>query len=243
MFFVDGEMRLSDQLPTTVDFTNILVNYLEVSPDELSQSLPTVPIDIPSKTAPAAPHLKPASELRAPPGVYPPQVLPPTPELRSLQTTPPPPSQSAHIAPAPARRYHSQIPKYLSDLDAPEDSPLFSRANAVVQTTPTPPTLPMFLNKSILNGNTPMKDDSSVLIMPNHTVLNHLTTSSIRQGVLATSATTRYKRKVCTLSFHPVFRLQGPNRVCETTNQKTYANAQPQFLTTIMYKPTSETGD
>jgi hypothetical protein len=68
----------------------------------------------------------------------------------------------------------------------------------------------MFLAKSILNGATPMKDDASVLIMPNHTVLNHLATSSIRQKVLATSATTRYKRK---------------------------------FLTTIMYKPTSEVGD
>jgi hypothetical protein len=55
-----------------------------------------------------------------------------------------------------------------------------------------------------------MKDDASVLIMPNHTVLNHLATSSIKNKVLATSATTRYKRK---------------------------------FLTTIMYKPTSETGD
>lgn len=63
-------------------------------------------------------------------------------------------------------------------------------------TQPAPPSLPMFLNKSILNGATPMKDDSSVLVMPNHTVLNHLATSSIKNGVLATSATTRYKKKV-----------------------------------------------
>ena len=62
---------------------------------------------------------------------------------------------------------------------------------------PTPPTLPGFLGKSILNGTTPMKDDSSVLIHPNHTVLNHLATSSIKEGILATSATTRYKQKVC----------------------------------------------
>jgi hypothetical protein len=41
-----------------------------------------------------------------------------------------------------------------------------------------------------------MKDDNSVLIMPNHTVLNHLATSSIKANVLAVSATTRYKRKV-----------------------------------------------
>lgn len=54
----------------------------------------------------------------------------------------------------------------------------------------------MFLGRSILNGTTPLKDDNSVLNYPNHTVLNHLATSSIKNGVLATSVTTRYKRKV-----------------------------------------------
>jgi hypothetical protein len=49
-----------------------------------------------------------------------------------------------------------------------------------------------------------MKDDSSVLTIPNHTVLNHLLTSSIRSGVLATSATTRYKKKtVTTILYKP----------------------------------------
>ena len=54
----------------------------------------------------------------------------------------------------------------------------------------------MFLGKSLLNGNTPVKDDTSVLTLPNHTVLNHLMTSSVKNGVLATSVTTRYKKKV-----------------------------------------------
>jgi hypothetical protein len=96
----------------------------------------------------------------------------------------------------PEKRYHSKIPQYLLDLDAPEESSRFARANAATSNLPTPPTLPMFLSKSILNGTTPMKDDSSVLIMPNHTVLNHLATSSIKDNILATSATTRYKQKV-----------------------------------------------
>lgn len=47
-----------------------------------------------------------------------------------------------------------------------------------------------------MNGNLPVKDDSSVLALPNHTVLNHLMTSSVKNGVLATSVTTRYKKKV-----------------------------------------------
>lgn len=121
-----------------------------------------------------------------------------------------PAARPATVAPSPQKTYHRSIPSYLVDLDLPEDHPWLSAANAVVATLPSPPTLPMFLAKSILNGATPKKDDASVLIMPNHTVLNHLATSSIRQKVLATSATTRYKRK---------------------------------FLTTIMYKPTSEVGD
>jgi hypothetical protein len=82
--------------------------------------------------------------------------------------------------------------------------------------------LPLFLNKSILNGVTPMKDDSSVLIMPNHTVLNHLATSSIRDDILATSATTRYKQKV---------------RKSRSLNANCAALIVEQFLTTIMYKP------
>ena len=66
-----------------------------------------------------------------------------------------------------------------------------------------------------------MKDDNSVLTMPNHTVLNHLATSSIKNNVLAVSATTRYKRKVSLDLFY-------------TLN---ITNINFQYVTTIMYKP------
>ncbi|KAF2142950.1 carbohydrate-binding module family 48 protein [Aplosporella prunicola CBS 121167] len=198
-FLVDGEMQLSPMLPTAVDFTNILVNYLEVSPDDLPATQPSEPVNVPGKE----PQSDTQPELCAPPGVYPPQVLPPTPELRPVgesTTAPPVPapetSKPIPVAPAPPKQYHSAIPRYLADLDAEEDSSRAARASAVMNTTPMPPSLPVMLSKSILNGSTPMKDDSSVLNMPNHTVLNHLATSSIKHNVLATSATTRYKRKV-----------------------------------------------
>jgi hypothetical protein len=100
--------------------------------------------------------------------------------------------------PIPTATYTKQIPQFLLDLDTynnPNDE-RFQRSSRVINTLPQPPSLPLFLGKSILNGNTPHKDDASVLIMPNHTVLNHLATSSIKNGVLATSGTTRYKRKV-----------------------------------------------
>ncbi|KAH7051000.1 5'-AMP-activated protein kinase beta subunit, interation domain-containing protein [Macrophomina phaseolina] len=205
-FLVDNEMQLSTELPTAVDFTNILVNYLEVSPDDIPQApqaQPTAPVDIPGQQRPE--EEKP--ETRAPTGVYPPQIVPPSPEIQQISQNNPPAagtpaaatSNPMPVAPAPPKQYHCVIPQYLADLDAEEESTRFARANAVLNTMPPPPSLPVMLSKSILNGSMPMKDDSSVLNMPNHTVLNHLATSSIKHNVLATSATTRYKRKVCSL--------------------------------------------
>jgi 5'-AMP-activated protein kinase beta subunit, interaction domain len=46
-----------------------------------------------------------------------------------------------------------------------------------------------------------MADDTSVLPVPSHVVLHHLSTSAIRNGVLAVGNTTRYRKKVRTLSF------------------------------------------
>lgn len=89
---------------------------------------------------------------------------------------------SEHIKPK-TEVYVRKIPSYL--IDAVErESP-----------HPAPPTLPPHLEKVILNANNTMKDDSSVLPNPNHVVLNHLSASSIRNNVLAVSATTRYRKK------------------------------------------------
>lgn len=183
MFIVDNDMMISDKLPTAVDYTNILVNYLEVSYDDINQPAPAAA----DKSADAQ------APTEGQPAAQPPQD-PPAPEKVAIKpSTAELPNTSL---PEPNKRYHSKIPAYLLDLDAPEESSRFARANAAAGNLPTPPSLPMFLSKSILNGTTPMKDDSSVLIMPNHTVLNHLATSSIKDNVLATSATTRYKQKV-----------------------------------------------
>jgi hypothetical protein len=97
---------------------------------------------------------------------------------------------------APKALFSPQIPQYLLDFDQPEDSPVYPRAVRAIEKLPNPPVLPSFLGKPILNAATIMKDDNSVLNMPNHTTLNHLATSSIKDNVLAVSATTRYKNKV-----------------------------------------------
>lgn len=218
-------MTTSNELPTTVDWTNILVNYVEIvaplppeTEDEKQPPAPAEPMPIPGATVnnepgdavrplpyrsadhPSGPDADLASTLEdvGPKGERVPSVSAPTPmpDPAQQQKSAKEPAETVTNVPRPT--YTHKIPQFLLDLDNysnPEDEN-FQRAQKVASTLPPPPSLPMFLSKSILNGNTPHKDDASVLIMPNHTVLNHLATSSIKSGVLATSGTTRYKRKV-----------------------------------------------
>ncbi|KAL8843107.1 MAG: hypothetical protein Q9170_000237 [Blastenia crenularia] len=177
-FIVDGAMKLDDELPTAVDYTNILVNYVEVSAD-----------DIPDPAS--------GEDTEPPKGVYPPQILSPGTEAQDHA----PGSMGKHQpleGEQPAKPVHwgNGIPEYIYDLEQIEESRRYQRGNRAAADFATPPNIPVFLQKLILNGTTPMKDDNSVLNMPNHTVLNHLATSSIKNQVLATSVTTRYKRKV-----------------------------------------------
>lgn len=172
-FLVDGQMQTSPDLPTTVDFGNNLVNYIEVNPDDIPPQLPE------ASGAPAAgKDAQPASSKSSP----------------SVDGKEKP--QRDRIV-SPVDQFSAKIPRYLLDFDQPEDSSLYHSAVSATDKLPTPPSLPGFLGKPILNAATLIKDDNSVLNMPNHTVLNHLATSSIKNNVLAVSATTRYKNKVC----------------------------------------------
>lgn len=212
-FLVDGDMIPSDEYPTTVDFTNALMNYLEVVPQAPG---PAAPMPIPGagatqKAEPTAgsgdlPSGAQAAETGDELSATLQDTIAPAPGSASEGQAAPattmqsqdhqPPKTPAKQLPRP--KYTRDIPEMLSHLDHynnPDDE-RYQRASKAMQHLPTPPTLPMFMQKSILNATTPHKDDASVLTMPNHTVLNHLATSSIRSGVLATSGTTRYKRKV-----------------------------------------------
>ncbi|KAK5121994.1 hypothetical protein LTR85_004566 [Meristemomyces frigidus] len=234
-FLVNDEMITSNELPTTVDYTNALVNYIEVvaalpSATQQQPPAPAEPMPIPGAAVTAG-QAEPTGEPATRPldirtagrasetGADLSSTLQDTLSMSAAptQTAQPTPTPQPAPKPAPAPKprlprpqYTKEIPAFLLDLDTHgvEDE-RFLRAKRVEQNLPQPPSLPMFLGKSILNAATPHKDDASVLTMPNHTVLNHLATSSIKNGVLATSGTTRYKRK---------------------------------FLTTIMHKPTSDEG-
>ena len=174
-------MQCSPDLPTTVDFGNNLVNYIEVSPDDLPRESPAT---AEAGSAVAGSENKTLSESASTDSK--------TAADKSKTAKPTPKTKPV----VPLNRYTSKIPQYLIDLDKPEDSTEYQYAAVAIEKLPTPPSLPGFLGKPILNAATPMKDDNSVLTMPNHTVLNHLATSSIKNNVLAVSATTRYKQKV-----------------------------------------------
>jgi len=184
-FIVDGNMTISPDLPTTVDFGNNLVNYIEVSADDVP------PDGTLAAEAMGTPVLGEGKE---------PESQPEKSAVRATEDETPavPPPKSKPVL--PAKHYTSKIPQYLLDLDKPEDTNAYQQAAHAIEKLPQQPSLPGFLGKPILNAATPMKDDNSVLNMPNHTVLNHLATSSIKNNILAVSATTRYKRKVSCLN-------------------------------------------
>ncbi|KAL7812262.1 5'-AMP-activated protein kinase beta subunit, interation domain-containing protein [Trichoderma gracile] len=184
-FLVDGIMQTSPDLPTTVDFGNNLVNYIEVSPEGAAAAKG-------GEAAKAAGAEKDKGESRA--------------DAQSKGE----PKVARGKPVLPAEAYTSEIPQYLLDFDQPEESPAYRNAVSAIEKLTTPPSLPGFLGKPILNAATLMKDDNSVLNMPNHTVLNHLATSSIKNNVLAVSATTRYHNKyVTTIIYKPTSTDEG----------------------------------
>lgn len=192
-FIVDGEMRAADHLPTAVDFTNHLVNYIEVSPDD---------VDRPQRSRRGSDR----PPYKA--GAYVQHVLPDamaTEQQRRGSLGRESEKGDESDAEVPLGDFRQIIPQALVDTDKDDDkSEEYQRAANLIREAEPPPVLPMFLGRSILNGTTPLKDDNSVLNYPNHTVLNHLATSSIKNGVLATSVTTRYKRKyVTTILYKP----------------------------------------
>ncbi|XP_032452487.1 5'-AMP-activated protein kinase subunit beta-2 isoform X2 [Nasonia vitripennis] len=71
--------------------------------------------------------------------------------------------------------------------------------------TPGPPILPPHLLQVILNKDTPLSCEPTLLPEPNHVMLNHLYALSIKDSVMVLSATHRYRKKyVTTLLYKPI---------------------------------------
>jgi len=78
-------------------------------------------------------------------------------------------------------------------------------ATAVFEHRSGPPILPPHLLQVILNKDTPLSCEPTLLPEPNHVMINHLYALSIKDGVMVLSATNRYRKKyVTTLLYKPM---------------------------------------
>jgi len=73
--------------------------------------------------------------------------------------------------------------------------------NSPPASMPSTPQEPSRLPVAKLDGPG-LADDASVLPVPSHVVLHHLSTSAIRNGVLAVANTTRYRKKYITTIYY-----------------------------------------
>ncbi|ODV90409.1 carbohydrate-binding module family 48 protein, partial [Tortispora caseinolytica NRRL Y-17796] len=170
-FVVDNELRCSDALPTATDSMGNLVNYIQQAKSD------------------SATHNPPVRHKSLPPGMH----------RRSSNPHSPGASgeydddgyeiyeDTEEVAP---KVYTTEIPDIFLDPDAAD--------KYIAEDYPTPPGLPPHLETVILNTNSTEKDDSSVLPIPNHVILNHLATTSIKHNVLAVATVNRYARKYVT---------------------------------------------
>lgn len=68
-----------------------------------------------------------------------------------------------------------------------------------------PPILPPHLLQVILNKDTPLSCEPTLLPEPNHVMINHLYALSIKDGVMVISSTQRFRKKyVTTLLYKPI---------------------------------------
>jgi 5'-AMP-activated protein kinase regulatory beta subunit len=67
------------------------------------------------------------------------------------------------------------------------------------------PSLPSQLQKVLLNSKSISTIDPYILPVPNHVSINHLYACSIRDGIMAVSCTTRYRKKyISTVLYKPI---------------------------------------
>lgn len=106
-----------------------------------------------------------------------------------------------------ALRIDSQDSADISELSSSPPGPYQQDAYAIKSEDKlkNPPILPPHLLQVLLNKDTGVSCDPTLLPEPNHVMLNHLYALSIKDGVMVLSATHRYKKKyVTTLLYKPV---------------------------------------
>ncbi|QHS73140.1 Sip2p [Saccharomyces paradoxus] len=189
-FIVDNELRVSDFLPTATDQMGNFVNYIEVR----------------------QPEKKPTDGKKKSKKAY--SMQPPTSDRSSiaLQIGKDPDDFGdgytrfhEDLSPKPPLEYTTDIPAVFTDPSVMERYYYtLDREQSHNDTSwLTPPQLPPQLENVILNKYYATQDqfnenNSGALPIPNHVVLNHLVTSSIKHNTLCVASIVRYKQKYVT---------------------------------------------
>lgn len=211
-FIVDNELKFSDFLPTATDQTGNFVNYLEVKPPP-----PPVPAGQSSDSKSSSERKRrrssvssrksKASEKDGKGGMEPMSAR----SRIAMEIRNDPDdfgdgySRFVHEeSSTPNFEYTQEIPTVFTDPKVMEEYYLTldrkKNSNSSSLQWLTPPQLPPHLENIILNSSqdTSNENTSGALPIPNHVVLNHLVTTSIKHNTLCVASIIRYKHKYVT---------------------------------------------
>lgn len=207
-FVVDNELRFSDFLPTATDQMGNFVNYIEVTPEHVQLHLKQLEEEEQEmEREEEETKLRPSRRSSVSSRGRSNSVFAFTNDeddmgdgyLRYHE------EEEVDDAPAKIYNYVSDIPPIFEDPKVMEQYYLAleqrsRNRNSQDQAWLYAPQLPPHLENVILNNfNSQDKDNNSgALPIPNHVVLNHLATTSVKHNTLAVASVIRYKRKYVT---------------------------------------------
>jgi len=199
-FIVDNELRFSDYLPTATDQMGNFVNYIEIQqPDVQMAQGDEKSVDEQQKDD----NLKHEQKIGEPG------------QDERKDSTLGLTNDDDDMGDGYSRFHEEECSKpsekpYIKDIPAIFTDPSVmeqyyltldnNAQNNQNQSWLTPPQLPPHLESVILNNfsTTDKSNSSGALPIPNHVVLNHLATTSIKHNTLAVASVVRYKRKYAT---------------------------------------------
>ena len=208
-FVIDNELRFSDFLPTATDQMGNFVNYVEVTQDSiqahheqvLQLQLPVSGLE-PEPPSPLALSVSRKSSISRTKSTRSGSIWGLTNDDDDMGNG--------------YSRYHDEVEatqkniQYITDIPPIFTDPKVMEQYYVAidkqaksqsglqQAWLHPPQLPPHLDNVILNNFNSTENNSGALPIPNHVVLNHLATTSIKHNTLAVASIVRYKRKYVT---------------------------------------------
>lgn len=203
-FVVDNELRFSDYLPTATDQMGNFVNYIEVTPDLLEAHLSGQQQDSENDEMVDDSVMHERRSLSVSSGRSDSAWATLTADDDDMGDGYSRYHEDDNNIQAQKREYITHIPPIFTDPKVMEQYYMAidkqSKSQNGQQAWLHPPHLPPHLESVILNNYNSMDKDnnSGALPIPNHVVLNHLATTSIKHNTLAVASIVRYKRKYVT---------------------------------------------